>query len=308
LYKNVQFSLDLFYHAIDAFMSQGGKSKYDEMIDPRFLQFVKDKFESIEMSLHLMNWQRTSTDISPKQAFARELALEMNILEAGHTDAEHGFEDNAAVSIMLAHWAKGRGPLSRLDATRSNNRYLWPLGKSWVDLYIAWNAAFVTQLSEADAVPALTILALPSTLCTSEEYQTSGQEFLVPRAVSLFLHLISVGDPNRPDQGGLVNNPKLGKAFGKSNVEQSWGVRAPSEAEMEDLLYQFPYPSSSLYIYYAPLLCVTLWEAAVTFSLWGSVMVVGWGSEFIMFRYFIGRAVVSDSAQGAWVYGQLMFL
>lgn len=99
--------------------------------------------------------------------------LQVNILEAVQLDASQRNEKNARIGTAVAAGV-------RFESTVKDHKIMWPLGKNWIDTYMAWNMVFV-----AGHLPLyiLAKLITPATTCTASV--DDGQDWIANRILSL---------------------------------------------------------------------------------------------------------------------------
>ena len=143
-----------------------------------FNQKVNSVFTGIREALNTMMTDGSASSKVP--------LLWLNMLEAAHYDFKMGTHDNTAVALELAKY------MNRLPHFR-DGELLWPVTKSWADLYVSWNLAFVLHFGSQESVWKLLI---PSVLCTSEQ---DANTFMNSRMISLGLRAAMFRKLAEPD-------------------------------------------------------------------------------------------------------------
>ena len=137
------------------------------------------------------------------------------------------------------------------------------------------NLAFVTTALDPRVAPAGKLL-IPSVLCSTGG-SSSGlahDDFYTARAYSLWLQLMQSGNnPNYTSTGAV--NPAWAIGFGRSNL-QNLQIPAPKKDKIDEMVNSFA-PEMSLWAWVDP----GSWRFVLAVSMFGSVLVLGWGSELL---------------------------
>eukprot|EP00961_Rhodomonas_salina_P189657 2558772-Rhodomonas_salina.2 len=108
-------------------------------------EFERDKYSAAKASVEAaLRWVRRR-EVDPR---VLEAHLQLNVLEGALEDLENGLEESWAVGMSLASKVEGRGGYASI-ANDASLKLFVPLGSEWVDLYIAWNAVFLSGQSVA---------------------------------------------------------------------------------------------------------------------------------------------------------------
>ena len=147
---------------------------------PQEATFKTQKWQSVEPPTREHDFIRLKRGDN-KQALAMQLGLATNILEAVSLELRDGIHPNAELGTALAIGAVGPTPYIN-DDTR---QWKWPLGKAWVDAYIAWNLEYVSRFETVHHFPKLII---PSVACNVPDVY--AEDFVNARAISLKVFLV----------------------------------------------------------------------------------------------------------------------
>lgn len=196
----------------------------DSQLDREILSILQDK-EGLNFVESKLLSRTAKNDLEHILKWIR-----INIYEAGITEYEKGFEDNAFCAQELNEDIQKNSPdtlflntkvvpensMNAFYQSLTNNHNLFPtfrFSKEWMSLYITWNMAFV--LGDLDNVD----LMMPKLLIPSV-INAQNEHFLGTRAVSLWLSINSFLFRSI-DSSALVTGPdnkkEMASAWGKIN-------------------------------------------------------------------------------------------
>ena len=288
----------------------------DSNTDTPLQEFLKYKKDGVVFQLeYLGNLLAVQSEIGPTESQAFRRALQLNILEAVKFDEISGNEANSRVGLALASDIRF-GPYSRGQELR------WPLGKAWVDDYLAWNLAFTVQLKKSPAK-----LLMPSVACSTIE-SDKAEDFVHLHFVSLALSFLdnlrslssiynddtallpfNVDTNNKirnilhshemligsiDDEAVYETQPYLTAIFGDAFVKATT-IRNPSSDVIERTLYELcgqfchgddQWKVSSTIPIFSDLGDVQF-TAFVCFVVWMTGLLGGIGGELIVWIYFL---------------------
>ena len=315
--SDVTFADDLLYHISSRVVAAGSFAHFPAGVRAE----IEDVYKRTQLSLAEHNRLRRvgSGAITTRVQRAAEVALQLLLLEDVDADSSSMASDadifHTHVGLRIAHYVSARGQRLRLYESAENIELLWPIGKGWTDALIAHSVAHAAGArggTSSTGAGVLATLGIPSVICSTASPATSAPElpsgdlnggrFIVPRTISLFLHVASLASPSRPQQP-LTISPATWAAFGTSNLAYAY-LRVPSKSELLYMLNELPIAVLSIFNYVS----TDQWLSIVTISTYGSVLVWGWGSEVVCLQYLMnfvgmpGRVYV-----GLWVYAQLAF-
>lgn len=151
-------------------------------------------------------------------------ALQINILEATFSDWLMGLNDNAMTGWVLAIHKAGK---HRVDPATGAGPNFWeesrkafgirpPLPEKWVDLYQAWNMAFVSKMYDFPYIIAK--LLIPQVA----DYSGHPETYMYNRVIALYLYMSYFSfDTADPERRRLIrmrwDDEQLTRLWGKIN-------------------------------------------------------------------------------------------
>jgi hypothetical protein len=134
--------------------------------------------------------------------------LNINISEAGTTEYEHGFKDNALCAYALSEDVEIKQPAAYFN---EKHFLIMELSEEWCSLYVTWNMAFLlSELDELDLI--LPKLFIPSVINAKPE------KFMGKRAVSLW---IAMNFDFFREVGGITH---VSGPLNRREMAQAWGA------------------------------------------------------------------------------------
>ncbi|MBI3305888.1 hypothetical protein HYZ82_01990 [Candidatus Nomurabacteria bacterium] len=166
--------------------------------------------------------------------------ININIYEAGITEYEQGFKDNAVCAYELSRNIEEKQPRTYFDGSCFLNMNVT---QEWCSLYVIWNMAFVlSELEELDLI--FPKLLIPSLLNVKPE------RFIGTRLISLWLAMNF--DFFREVDGRIhvtspENRKKMAEAWGKINKKYAFAlakreVHESSREVLEHYKREFSHP------------------------------------------------------------------
>ena len=282
--------------------------------DPTKVQFMTQKWHSVNAAVRrIVETVALGRYLDGSHAASEGYSLAINILEATKVDAElPGGTMNTEVGLALARDAQIALP--RVDGDR---RQITPLGKDYVDAYVAWNLAYVLEFADLEYVYKLLI---PSCACSDDAHHAPhGHAGLWKgrRVYSLFLMMRILTAPEPPGaaaSGALKDATAARRAFGASNYAAAdlFAPEACGEGSLDHLFDKLedlarvrdddheanPSPTEPL--------SRRGFKRYTTGVMWFSTCLAGLGAEIIL-GPFIVAGISAGTARTLWVYAQVFF-
>ncbi|CAE8604355.1 unnamed protein product [Polarella glacialis] len=240
--------------------------------------------------------------------------LQMNILEATFIDHDLGIQDNTDLGIALSVDVATQTPF-----VDSSSRIVFPLGKDWIDAYIAWNMNYVSLFGE---LAVFAKLLIPSIICTSVSDTTVEgnwsrpvpEMWVIAREVTLKAALAfmynweaakiasgvhtdnMVMSPHAREEWGRISMlhsslPHPPDCCGKGSLNMLYDQVLPYGASEHSPTSEMP---SEWFLFYC------------TMVMWVMVLFTGFGSEFVV-GVPLSKHLSEGSSEIFWTTTELLF-
>ena len=143
----------------------------------------------------------------------------LSVLQAAYVDKTQGLDASVDLSLAIA-----TDVLSHHPYVDEKSAVLWPLGKDWIDAYVAWNLNHVTQFQ---SMLLHAPLLIPSVLCSSEHVDvtlTGGwlsplpEEWSTARMTSLLAATVYVNFQQEASGTKITDSVSMSR-----HARQTWG-------------------------------------------------------------------------------------